>query len=36
MTEKQIYEITMDIFEYQCAICKSNVVALHHIRSIWS
>ena len=32
MTDKQVYEITMDIFDYKCAICGSNVVALHHIR----
>lgn len=32
MTEKQVYEITNDIFDYSCAICKSNVVAMHHIR----
>lgn len=32
MTEKQVYEITNDIFDYSCAICKSNSIQMHHIR----
>lgn len=32
MTEKQVYEITLDIFNRCCAICGSNQVQLHHIR----
>lgn len=32
MTEKRIYEITLDIFNRCCAICGNNQVQLHHIR----
>lgn len=32
MTDKQVYEITNDIFNYQCAICGNNAIQMHHIR----
>lgn len=32
MTDKQVYEITNEIFDYCCAICQNNVIAMHHIR----
>ena len=32
MTDKQVYEITNKMFDYCCAICQNNVIAMHHIR----
>lgn len=32
MTDKQVYEITKDIFNGCCAICGNPNVAMHHIR----
>lgn len=31
MTEKQVYEKTLEMFDYQCAICGNNVIQMHHI-----
>lgn len=32
MTEKQVYEITKDIFNRCCAMCGSPLIQMHHIR----
>ena len=29
--EKKVYEDTLELFNYQCAICGNNQVHLHHI-----
>lgn len=31
-TEKEVYEKTLELFNYQCALCGYNQVHLHHIR----
>ena len=30
--EKKVYEDTLKLFNYQCAICGNSQVHLHHIR----
>lgn len=30
--ESEVYQLTYKLFNYECAICKSNVCAMHHIR----
>lgn len=30
-TEKKVYEDTLELFDYKCAICGNNQVQLHHI-----
>lgn len=32
MTDKQVYNKTLELFDGVCAICGYNQVALHHIR----
>jgi hypothetical protein len=32
LTDKQVYQKTLELFDGCCAICKNNLVALHHIR----
>lgn len=32
MTDKEVYKKTLELFNYQCAICGSNKVQCHHIR----
>ena len=32
MTDKQVYEDTLKLFNYQCAICGNWSIQLHHIR----
>lgn len=32
MKDKEVYEITLELFDGLCAICGNNQVALHHIR----
>ena len=31
-TEKKVYEDTLELFDYKCAICGSNQIHCHHIR----
>lgn len=30
--DKEVYKKTLELFNYQCAICGSNQVQCHHIR----
>ena len=30
--EKKVYETTLELFDYKCAICGSNQIQCHHIR----
>lgn len=32
MTDKEVYKKTLELFNYQCAICGSTKVQCHHIR----
>ena len=32
MNDKQVYQITYDLFNGLCAICKNNQIHMHHIR----
>lgn len=32
MTDKQVYNKTLELFDYKCAMCGNPNVAAHHIR----
>lgn len=32
MKDKEVYQKTLELFDYQCAICGNNQVHLHHVR----
>lgn len=32
MTNREVYEKTLELFNCECGVCGNNQVALHHIR----